>query len=234
MHALMQHDVDLRELAAHVAQLQREIARLQRRGRSPRVAVQYACAALLLLSPTLGHALVIPTGDIAPTEPIDAAAMVDRFDAIAAAVTALEERPVAQLVALPQTFVADTWTPVIFSGTTVTRNGILVNGTDITLPRAGVYRITLTMRFGGVGTSDDWTGVRLSSGGEILGASAGFQSQAPSNPATVSFLAEVTDEAAAHTIEIGRLFTPFSPQAPTPIDGTALPSIQVTVEYTVP
>jgi hypothetical protein len=78
---------------AQVQSLRREVDRLRREGRARRRVGYFGVAAMLLLvPPSTGRAVEIPTDDIAAMQPIDAASMVDRFSTIGAAITTLEER----------------------------------------------------------------------------------------------------------------------------------------------
>lgn len=83
--------VDDDVVMAEIRTLRAEVAELRARQRQRSQIPKWACTCALALSPSLGHALDVPTDDIAGGLPIDAGMMVSRFDAIAQAITALED-----------------------------------------------------------------------------------------------------------------------------------------------
>ena len=127
------------------------------------------------------------------------------------------------------TWPSNAWTAVNFSGTPVSANGVSVSGTNITLPRAGTYRVTLSYR-NGTG-ADVWTGVRLHGDGATRGVSAGTGNALNSPDLfTYSFLATITNPAVSYQIQYGRLAGSTAVATTIGIAGQTPPAVQATIE----
>ncbi|MCK6547453.1 hypothetical protein L6R52_16515, partial [Myxococcota bacterium] len=154
---------------------------------------------------------------------------------VQAAITKVDELPgtgtnrYAQLEGPMMTFGANGWTSAVWSTVPVS-NGITVSGGNLTFDRTGVYRVTMTWRFGNGG--DVWTAMRLFGGGRTVGTSAGFgNSGYQPRPFTVSFLANVDDTSVPYAIQMGRLTSADVVDLnPLAIAGTTPPALQATVE----
>jgi hypothetical protein len=134
----------------------------------------------------------------------------------------------AQLEAAPATFASGAWTAVNFASAPL-NNGITLSGTNITVPRAGTYRVTLSYRNGTGG--DVWTAIRLFGDGTTRGISAGTGNISPSPELfTYSFLADIANPAVPYQIQLGRHSSTLAIATPAAIAGQTPPAIVATIE----
>lgn len=133
----------------------------------------------------------------------------------------------AQLEANSQTFPANSWTSVNWSGSSI-NNGLSVSTTDITFSQPGIYRVTIMHRSA---NADIWSGYRLYGDGSTKGKSAGFgDGPGLGVPMTIVFLAEITNTATTYQIQMGRTGSPFLVSTPASILGESLSAIVATIE----
>ncbi len=133
-----------------------------------------------------------------------------------------------QLEGAAQTWAANVWTSVSFNKQPVV-SGISYAGNTVTFSTPGIYRVTLSNRFGS--GSDVWTAVRLFDGHDVAGVSAGYGVTGGSNVFTTSFLAQVSSTGKPYQIQVGRLTASetVSPD-PSAIAGVTPSAVQATIE----
>lgn len=109
-----------------------------------------------------------------------------------------------QLEAMAHTFPQYAWTPITWANSSISGHGVTYDGSNISVAKPGIYRVTLSMRALG---EDRWTAVRVHDGTTTKGLSNGFGSYLSSHSAlqqTTVFLANLDNVQSAYSIQVGR------------------------------
>ena len=135
----------------------------------------------------------------------------------------------AQFEGNAQTFAANAWTGIIWSGAP-NAQGITRNGANITFTQAGTYRVTVMSRVLG---ADVWTAFRMFGDFSSRGHSAGFGSGSTSEstqPTTADFLFTIANITTPYQLQVGRLTGTLAGTDPSIIAGEQTPFIVATIQ----
>ena len=121
--------------------------------------VRFSAIAAFLAVPAVSYAIELDTADIASGAPIDAAAMVDRFEAIETAITTLESGPVGFHLEGTQNVPEGEATVVLYETIDFdeSEGNIVAAAGVFTVAQAGIYRVDASVRFNAEAYAADLT-----------------------------------------------------------------------------
>ena len=138
------------------------------------------------------------------------------------------------------TYPGSQWTTIMFNNLTISHNMEYnqVNGA-ITFLIGGVYKVTISHRGGGGGTSSsDWTAIRVYgfSSGKVAGSSSGYSQELggsswDTGTASTTFLSNIEDISDSYFIQLGRQDTALTISAADTIVGYTPPAIVCVIQY---